>query len=171
MDQFIGTIQTFGFGFPPMGWMHCNGDLLPISQYDALFALIGTTYGGDGVTTFGLPDLRGRVMIHQGQGPGLSNFTMGQMGGAESVTVLANNMPAHNHGVTVGVNTATGEDPEPTKVIAAKQLAFAEEASGSSKLGGVVESPVGGGAPIAIRNPYVGIYHAIAVEGIFPSRN
>lgn len=171
MDQFLGQIQTFGFNFPPIGWMHCNGDLLPISGNEALFALIGTIYGGDGQNTFALPDLRGKSMIHQGTGAGLSTFVIGQTSGQENISLLTSNMPAHNHSVTVGVNTSNGEEPVPTKVLAAKSQGFAEDPTGTSVLGGVTESIMGSGSPMYIRNPYVGIYHAIAIEGIFPSRN
>lgn len=98
-DPFIGTIGIFGFNFAPRGWAQCNGQLLPISQYNALFALIGTYYGGDGRTTFALPDLRGRVAINQGQGPGLSPYQMGQKGGVEQVPVTIQNLPAHTHNI------------------------------------------------------------------------
>ena len=99
---YIGEIRMFSFGTrgAPNGWQACDGSLLPISQYDALFALIGTTYGGDGQTTFGVPDLRGRVPMHQGTGPGLSTYVIGQKAGTETVTVLATQMPAHTHSIT-----------------------------------------------------------------------
>ncbi len=96
-DPFIGQIQTFGFNFAPRGWARCDGQLLPISSNSALFSLLGTTYGGDGRTTFGLPDLRGRAALHQGQGPGLSNRNLGQRAGAENTTLTVNQMPSHNH--------------------------------------------------------------------------
>ncbi len=171
MDQFLGQIQTFGFSFPTIGWMQCDGNLLSIAENSALYSLLGTTYGGDGISTFALPDLRGRSMIHQGSGPGLSTFIMGQAGGVESASVSLSNMPAHNHNVTVGVNTSNGEEAIPTKVIAAKSQGFAEDPTGTAVLGGVTETPIGSNTPFAIRNPYLGIYHGIAVEGIYPSRN
>ena len=96
-EPFIGQIQIFGFNFPPRGWSFCDGQLLPIAQNTALFSLLGTTFGGDGRTTFGLPDLRGRVAIHPGTGPGLPPVTWGQRGGAASTVLTTNQMPNHNH--------------------------------------------------------------------------
>ena len=94
---YIGEIRLVGFNFAPRGWMACNGQLLSIATYSALFSLLGTTYGGDGITTFALPDLRSRIPVHQGQGPGLSNYVIGQMSGTESVTLTQNQIPAHTH--------------------------------------------------------------------------
>lgn len=111
---FIGEIRMFAFGRTPVGWQACDGSLLPISQYDALFALIGTLYGGDGQTTFGVPDLRGRVPIHQGQGPGLSNYVIGQVAGTETVTVLPTQMPAHTHTLVATTAAATSVTPGTT---------------------------------------------------------
>jgi microcystin-dependent protein len=96
-DPFVGTIGIFGFNFAPRGWAQCNGQLLSIAQYSALFSLIGTYYGGDGRTTFALPDLRGRVPVNYGQGPGLSSYQIGQRGGAEQVSITIPNLPAHSH--------------------------------------------------------------------------
>lgn len=108
---FMGEIRMFGFGFTPVGWQACNGSLLAISEYSALYALIGTTYGGDGQTTFGVPDLRGRLPIHQGQGPGLSNYIIGQVGGSETVTVLSTQMPTHTHTALATTSLATSLTP------------------------------------------------------------
>jgi len=99
-EPFLGEICWIGFNFAPRGWALCDGQLLSISQNDALFSLLGTTYGGDGRTTFGLPDLRGRSPIHVGQGPGLSNYQWGQKGGVETVTLTINQMPSHTHAIT-----------------------------------------------------------------------
>src|SRR5215831_204073 len=96
-DPFLGEIRMVGFNFAPVGWAFCNGTLVPISQNDALFALIGTTYGGDGQNTFALPNLQSRVPIHQGTGPGLSNYVIGQLAGSESVTLTVSQIPAHTH--------------------------------------------------------------------------
>ncbi len=171
MDPFLGQIQAFGFSFPPQGWAFCDGQIISIAQNTALFALLGTTYGGNGQTTFALPDLRGRSMVHVGQGPGLSPIVQGQTGGAENATLLLQNMPAHNHAVSIAVNTATGEDSLPTNKIASSTNAFSEDVASNAFLGGVNQQTVGGGQPFPIRNPYVGIYHSIALQGIFPSRN
>src|SRR5690348_7281143 len=102
-DPFIGEIRIFAGNFAPQGWFLCDGSILPISQYTPLFSLLGTTYGGNGQTTFGLPDLRGRVVVSFGQGPGRSAYVQGQTGGQENVTLVANQMPAHTHQATVTV--------------------------------------------------------------------
>src|SRR5437667_9113581 len=109
---FLGEIRCFGFTFAPVGWAFCNGQLLSIAQNDALFALLGTTYGGDGVTTFGLPDLRSRFPLGMGQGSGLSNYIIGQLAGTENVTLTANQIPAHNH--APACNSTTGDQGGPT---------------------------------------------------------
>jgi microcystin-dependent protein len=171
MDPIIGQIQAFGFGFSIQGWAFCDGSLLSIAEYSPLFALIGTTYGGDGQTTFALPDLRGRSAIHSGQGAGLSNFSVGQNGGSENTTLTTNNLPPHNHGVSVSVNTANGEEAAPTGKFAASANSFSEDVTAGSILGGVSEQSVGSNQPFPIRKPYLGINYSIALEGIFPSRN
>ena len=109
-EPFLGEIRMFGFGFAPQGWAPCNGQLLPISQNTALFSLLGTTYGGDGRTTFALPDMRSRVPVCQGQGPGLSSYAEGQAGGAETVTLAATQMPGHTHPVKAS-QSAAGSRP------------------------------------------------------------
>lgn len=106
MEPFVGEINYVAFNFAPNGWYQCDGQLLPVSQYQALFALIGTTYGGNGTTNFALPDMRGRVPVHQGQHPGSSMFTLGQTGGVENAALTVNNMPAHSHPATA-VSTST----------------------------------------------------------------
>ena len=113
MEPFIGQIQLFGFGWAPVGWAVCNGQLLAISQNTALFSLLGTTYGGDGRTTFGLPDLRGRVPLGLGQGPGLSTYDLGQVGGEESVTLTTAQLPSHNHGMQGSASAHREEPGEP----------------------------------------------------------
>ena len=110
-QPFIGQLAYFGFNFPPVGWAPCDGRLLLITQYTALFSLIGTTYGGDGQTTFAVPDLRGRLPVHQGQGPGLSNYVIGQKAGVESVTLASQHLPSHSHSV---VASATNPNASPT---------------------------------------------------------
>lgn len=170
MDPFIGQIQAFGFNFAPKGWALCNGQLMSISQNTALFSLLGTTYGGDGRVTFGLPDLRGRSIVGAGQGPGLSLIDQGEMSGVETVTLLQNNLPAHNHSVSVAVNTATGEESISTNYIANHDGAFSEAPSANTLLAGVNQTNVGGNQPVSIRNPYLGINVCIALQGIYPSR-
>jgi len=107
MEPFLGQIQPFGFNFAPRGWAKCDGQLLPISTYSALFSLIGTTFGGDGRTTFGLPDLRGRSIVHIGNGPGLSSISWGQRGGVENIYITQANMPSHSHSLIDGVANVT----------------------------------------------------------------
>jgi microcystin-dependent protein len=132
---------------------------------------LGTTYGGDGRTTFGLPDLRGRSIVHVGSGPGISTISWGEKSGRESVSLTTNNMPLHNHVVNVAVNTAGGEDSNPTRFIASHASAFSEEKSGSAHLGGVTVSNSGGSQDFNIRNPFLGVYMSIAMVGIYPSRS
>ena len=171
MEPFLGQIQAFGFNFAPRGWAFCQGQLLPISQNTALFSLLGTIYGGDGRTTFALPDLRGRSIVQPGSGPGLTTISQGQRGGSESATLSANNMPSHNHVVNVAVNTAGGEDSNPTQFIASHASAFSEEATAGKFLSGVAVGNNGGSQAFSTRNPYLGIYMSIALQGIFPSRS
>lgn len=171
MEPFIGQIQAFGFNFAPRGWAFCDGQLLAISTNTALFSLLGTTFGGDGRTTFALPDLRGRTIVHPGSGPGLSSVTWGQKSGAEQVTLTTTNMPAHNHNSSVAVHTGAGESSSPTGYIAAHVGAFGEEPTSGANLAGVSNNNAGGNQPFSIRNPFVGIYVSIALIGIFPSRN
>jgi len=175
-DPFIGEIRMFAGNFAPRGWALCNGQLLPISQNTALFSILGTTYGGNGQTTFGLPDLRGRVALHPGQGPGLSPYTLGEQGGSESVTLLTTNMPAHTHMVNASTTNATA--PAPTNGILASPL----DSNAGAGLGYVTTSPntqmapnsiapSGGSQPHENRQPYNCVNYIIALQGIFPSRN
>ncbi|MEM7185971.1 MAG: tail fiber protein [Bacteroidota bacterium] len=166
MTPFIGQIQAFGFNFAPRGWAKCDGQLLAISQYSALFSLLGTTYGGDGRTTFALPDLRSRSIVHIGNGPGLDNIAWGEKGGATSHTLTIAQLPPHTH--EVGVNTAAGEEADPSgKHIANSADSFAEDSNANL----AAPTSVGGGQSFNIRNPFLGIEVCIALEGIYPSRN
>lgn len=184
MEPFIGQIQPYGFDFAPRGWVRCDGQLLAISSNAALFSLLGTAYGGDGRTTFGVPDLRGRSMIHQGQGPGLPVYQMGQKAGQNSISLNNQNMPAHVHALTNGnarVNVTTmGGAPTNESDSGANGLntggldMYVESPSGGDKLGGVVISgqtdPSGQSLPFDITNPYLVVNVCIATEGIFPPR-
>ncbi|MBX2827113.1 MAG: tail fiber protein [Flavobacteriaceae bacterium] len=168
MEPFIGQIMPVGFNFAPRGWALCDGQILAISSHTALFSLLGTTFGGDGRTTFGLPDLRGRSIVGVGNGPGLSPITWGQKGGAESHTLTVGQMPAHTH--NIAVNTATGEESSPAgNHIAASADSFAEDATSGQNL--AAPASQGGNQSFGIRDPYLGIYVCIALQGIFPSRN
>ncbi|QIE58281.1 phage tail protein [Rasiella rasia] len=171
MTPFLGQIQAFGFNFAPRGWAICQGQLLPISQYSALFALIGTTFGGDGRTSFGLPDLRSRSIVGIGNGPGQDNISWGERGGNHTHTMTVAQMPQHNHSVKVGVNTGTGDEASSTSVLSSSANSFSEDVTPGASLGGVTQSNMGSGQAYNIRNPYLGIYVCIALQGVFPSRS
>lgn len=170
-EPFIGQIVMFAGNFAPRGWAFCNGQLLAIAQNTALFSILGTTYGGNGQTTFALPDLRGRVPVHPGQGPGLSNYSLGQSGGAESVTLNAAQLPPHNHSVACSSDDATSGDPNANFPSAFTQKIYANAATPGRFMNGGVISPVGGGQPHTNIQPYLCVNFIIALEGIFPSRN
>lgn len=168
-EPFMGEIRNFGFNFAPQGWAQCQGQLLSISQNTALFSLLGTMYGGDGRTTFALPDLRGRAVISVGQGPGLSNRSQGEVGGEEQVTLTGPQVAAHTH-PAAGSSTATGKSP------AGSVPAFT--AGGSSygtttdlTMSPAMVGPNSGGQPHDNMPPYLVTNWCIALQGIYPSRN
>jgi len=171
MTPFVGQIQAFGFNFAPRGWAKCDGSLLAISQYSALFSLLGTMYGGDGRTTFALPDLRSRSIVHTGNGPGLDTITQGERGGKISETLTVANLPSHNHGVSVNVNTNPGSEPTSTGIIASHATGFSEDPTAGAVLGGVSQISVGLNQAFSIRNPFLGVEYCIALEGVYPSRS
>jgi microcystin-dependent protein len=179
MDPTLAVITMFGGNFPPRGWANCNGQILSIAQNTALFSLLGTTFGGNGQTTFGLPDLRGRTPIQPGLGPGLSPNALGQTGGAEFTTLLTNNLPVHTHlaAFNFAVSNGTANSDEPGGRVPANRANPAYRASGvptdQLALGGVSATMdnTGNSQPISLRQPYLGINFIIALEGIFPSRN
>jgi microcystin-dependent protein len=172
MDPFIGEVRIFAGSFAPLGWAFCNGQLMAISQNDALYALIGTTYGGDGVTTFGLPDLRGRAPIHQGTRLGVT-FQMGQLSGVESVTLTTQQMPQHTHQAMA----ATGADSvSPSGKVwstdpGANIADWATAPSSSAFMAPTTISTVGQNLPHENMQPFLAISYIIALEGIFPSQN
>jgi microcystin-dependent protein len=161
---FIGSITLFAGNFAPRGWAFCNGQLLPINQNTALFSLLGTTYGGNGMTTFALPDLRGRVPTHAGQGPGLSPYTLGESAGSESVTLTAAQMPAHNH-AQPATNAEQGTS-RPGNAVPAKGGVYAGASDGSAM---APSSAAGGGLPHDNRAPYLALNFIIALQGIYPA--
>ncbi|MGJ8666660.1 MAG: phage tail protein [Patiriisocius sp.] len=168
----MGQIQAFGFNFAPRGWALCEGQLLSIAQYNALFSLLGTQYGGDGRTTFGLPDLRGRIPLNQGQGPGLTAMKIGQKGGDETISLQATNIPAHSHPVAIPVNTGAGDEAAPGgQNLASHAGAFSEGGTAGQTLAPFNSGNNAGGNPVQSRNPYLVINYCIALEGIYPSRN
>lgn len=176
MEPFIGQIQFFGFNFTPRGWAPCNGQLLPISQNTALFSLLGTIYGGDGRTTFALPDARGRVLINQGQGPGLPNFQIGSMGGSTTNTLTTSQLPPHAPSITLRANGSTGNTGTPgsSTVLAAVDRSTNYSTSApnvSMSPTSVSVGNVGQGQPVNNMQPYLTVNCQIALVGIFPSRN
>lgn len=193
---FVGQILQGGWNFAPRGTAMCNGQLIAIQQNPALFAVLGVTFGGNGSTTFALPDLRSRSMVHYGQGPGLSFVQVGEVAGTESVTLTQNQMPQHTHSAafnstsTLGASTAKGalQTPGAGTVLAktkdggspgtALPMIYLPSGTttdvnlGGLNVAGTVSNAIAGGSqPFGIRNPYVGITHVIAMEGMFPSRS
>lgn len=167
-EPFIAQITLFAGNFAPRGWALCNGQILPIAQNTALFSLLGTTYGGNGQTTFALPDLRGRVPVHPGQGPGLSPVGLGEVGGTETVTLTVNEMPLHNHGIAASNLAATASRPGGD--VPAAGGSYAGSSDGTTMNPAMVLG-AGGSQPHQNRQPYLGLNFIIALEGIFPSRN
>ncbi|HRC16319.1 MAG TPA: tail fiber protein [Chitinophagaceae bacterium] len=171
-DQpFIGEIKLFGGNFEIVGHAFCRGQLLSIAQNSALFALLGTIYGGDGQSTFGLPDLRGRVPINQGVGPGLSQRTIGEVSGVENVSLTTNQIPAHNHLLSAAGSTASSSDPTNNRWASQPSLGQYETVSSGSNLKSSALGITGGSQPHSNLQPYIAINYLIALEGIFPSRN
>ena len=196
MEPFIALITMFGGNFNPRGWAFCQGQILSIAQNTALFSLLGTTYGGNGQTTFALPDLRGRVPLGTGQGPGLPPYNLGEMAGTPTTTLLITNMPAHTHAVdtstfqvTPSASTAAGTTNIPGSTLVPAQLPTigggpsattikgyapkdntATLASGTIS-GNIIIGSAGGSQPFSNMQPYLGMNYIIAIEGIYPSRN
>ncbi|MDF1696819.1 MAG: tail fiber protein [Saprospiraceae bacterium] len=166
MDPFIGQVILFGGNFAPRGWSFCEGQLLAISSHSALFSILGTIYGGDGRTTFGLPDLRGRIAIQAGRGPGLTDYSLGERGGTERNTHTIANMPSHNHVVSVPTSNAAGT--EPSGVLGAAAI-YAEEAN--SSYAGVTVTHTGNQQPVNNMQPYLAVNYIIALVGVYPSRS
>lgn len=169
MEPFIGQIMQVGFNFAPRGWALCDGAILPISSYTALFSLLGTTFGGDGRTTFGLPDLRGRTAKGVGNGPGLTPVSWGQKAGAETHTMTVAQMPSHGHTVTPKGASGPPDQDSPESHFSAEGDFYNE--TGDVNMGAAAVSNTGGNQSFSIRNPYLGIYHCIALTGVFPSRS
>ncbi len=192
-DPFIGEICLLGFTFAPVGYALCNGQILPIQQNTALFTLLGTTYGGNGTSTFQLPDLRGRAPIHFGQGPGLADYVQGQVGGLQATTLTTAELPAHTHnfannGSTLNATTAkaTAQTPAAGSMLAksvegtstgSQPLIYvpAGTAGATVALAGVnaagTIAPTGLNQPVSIMQPYLVLNYSISLQGVFPSRN
>lgn len=172
---FVGEIRMFGFGRTPTGWQACDGSLLPISQYDVLYTLLGTTYGGDGQNTFAVPDLRGRVPLHQGQGNGLTNRVLGEVSGTETVTLTPNQIPAHSHTAFATTNAASNGVASTSFVPGAisGDTLYATDITGQSAFA-LAPATVGmstGSQPHENTMPTLTVQFCIAYEGIYPSQN
>lgn len=176
VEPYLGDVMIVGFNFCPRGWTPAEGQLMPISGNQALFALFGTQYGGDGKTTFAFPDLRGRLTVGQGVGPGLSERPQGQKGGAESQTMTIATMPAHSH--MVYATNADGDLPGPGgKLLAAAPTGgtgdetIYSDLPANKTMATTMIGNTGGGQPFGISDPSLGLTHCIAIQGIFPPRN
>ncbi|PZF74452.1 phage tail protein [Taibaiella soli] len=174
MDQYLGEIRMFGGNFAPIGWALCNGQTLSISENEALYSLIGTTYGGDGVQTFVLPDLRGRAPIHQGQGNGLTNRVMGQTVGTESVTLNTQQMPAHSHGFNSFNNYGTAASPAQGFPAKSTDAQFNGTPNYATSTNGLMNAasvqPSGGTQPHENFQPTLAINYIIATTGVYPTQ-
>ncbi len=172
-DPFVAEIRIFPFNFPPRGWAWCDGQLLPLSQNTALFSLLGTTYGGNGKSNFGLPDFQGRLGMHYDQGPGLSLYSIGETGGSDTVSLLESEMPAHTH-VMVG-NAAIGSQSDPAGLAFSRpfgggNLFKAPSGATVAPLSDQALAPAGGDQPHNNLMPYLTLYFNIALQGVFPPR-
>jgi microcystin-dependent protein len=172
-DPFVAEIRVFGFNFAPTGWAQCNGQLLPISQNTALFSLLGTTFGGDGKSTFALPDLQSRAAMHAGQGQGLTEYVEGEEHGTETVTLLRAETPIHTHTLQARDNTGDLQAPAPGRALAASVGGTIYQSNSTSNLGNMAQqtlSVAGGDLPHNNWPPVLVLNYCIALQGIFPQR-
>jgi microcystin-dependent protein len=171
-DPFVAEIRIFPFNFAPKGWAWCDGQLLPLSQNTALFSLLGTTYGGDGKSTFALPDLQGRAPMHPGQGPGLSLHDLGETGGSETVSLLESEIPAHSH--SLNASTQDGGDSHPVPNLLAQGIGVGPYNNAGTPpivmMNPTALPPAGGDQPHNNMQPYLTFYFCIALQGVFPPR-
>jgi microcystin-dependent protein len=167
-DQYIGEIRMFGGNFAPVGWALCNGQLLAISSNTALFSLLGTTYGGDGRTTFGLPDLRDRSPMHFGAGPGISPRDLGEVGGEPTVSLAVAQMPAHNHTLVASADDDNSASPANAAAGLSSTPLYRNDTD--TTMSQAALPPAGGSGPHNNRQPYLGITFIIALQGVFPPR-
>jgi microcystin-dependent protein len=170
-NPYVGEIRMFGGNFAPAGWMFCQGQLLPISEYETLFQLIGTTYGGDGQETFGLPNMASRIPVHMGQGPGISqNYQIGEVGGVESVLLTQQNVPIHSHAFQASSGTGLAAQPESNVLAASRDYkTFATNPSPTAPMAAGSIVPTGGSQPHENMGPYQCVSFIISLFGIFPS--
>jgi microcystin-dependent protein len=187
-QPYVGQIILVGFNFAPVGWFPCDGRLLPIAQYDVLFNLIGTTYGGDGQTTFALPDLRGRVPIGMGAGPGLSQRTIGEIGGSETVTLAGTQIPSHTHAIdnsaltaSVACQTGAGNSQSPVGNVPAREAAGVTLPYSTQSRDATMGGALGAGTSVATAStggsgghdnmqPHAVLQYCISAFGVFPSQ-
>ena len=171
-EPFVAEIRMVGFNFAPRNWAVCNGALLSISQNTALFSLVGTFYGGNGLNTFGLPDLQGRAAIHQGQGPGLTQRFVGEQGGSAAVTLLSSQLPAHSHNTVLGAATGGVETPGGNdwgSALRGRPPAYST--TSNTTMSASATSTAGGSQPHNNMPPYLSVLYIIALSGVFPARN
>ena len=177
VDPYLATITVFAGNFAPLYWAFCDGSLVSIANNTALYSLIGTTYGGDGQTTFALPDLRGRYAVHQGQGPGLPQYFIGEVSGTENTTLLSTNLPPHNHVMTsiTGQPGGMGDSGSQGTPAVPADVSGRYNASGDGSMASSVVTATsviaGGSQPVSNLSPYLAMNYIICVEGIYPSRN
>ncbi|MGZ3861723.1 MAG: phage tail protein [Bacteroidia bacterium] len=180
MEGVMAVVTCFAANFAPKNWAYCNGQTLPIAQNQALFSLLGTTYGGNGVTTFALPNLQSRIPVGTGQGAGLPNYTLGEMEGTENVTLTINNMPSHVHNGNVTLrlqadNTAATDTTPDFEYPSLFSNAYATTpTAGVTMMAPTIQAtiaPTGGSQPVEVLSPYLGMNYVICMYGIFPSRN
>jgi microcystin-dependent protein len=182
-SPYLAEIKMFGGNFAPRGFEFCNGQTMSIAQNTALFSLLGTTFGGNGTTTFGLPDLRGRCPVHFGQGPGLPAVQLGELSGTPNVTLLPSQMPAHIHALTgasaaMPCSSGAGTLDNPTGAIPSGSASHEDYAAAGAATGVMASAPVSGSTgaagnnqPFSVMQPYLGVNFIIAMQGIYPSRN
>ena len=170
-DPFVGEIRMFAGNFAPRGWAFCNGQLMPISQNTALFSIIGTIYGGDGRTTFSLPDLRGRAPIHAGQGAGLSDYPLGSRGGVEQVALTTEQLPAHSHALLASDAEGDQRTPANHALATPEEGLFYSAAEPTAVMAKGAIAPTGNNQSHENRQPYLAVNYIIALFGIFPSRS
>ena len=170
-QPYIGEIRMFGGNFAPAGWALCQGQLMPISENDTLFNLIGTTYGGDGQETFALPDLQGRIPLHQGQGPGISqNYSIGEKAGVETVTLTTQQLPIHNHAFLASTSAAVSTDPTNQVIAQTSQIHIFTEDVANKQMNPSALTPVGGNQPHDNMQPFLVLNFIISLFGIYPSQ-
>jgi microcystin-dependent protein len=170
-DPFVAEIRIFPFTFPPKGWAFCNGQILPISQNTALFSLLGTTYGGDGKSTFALPNIQGRAVMHPEQGPGLSAHQLGDQGGTDAVTLLQSEIPAHTHAMNASQGDGVERTPAGQLPATGISISQYQAPGGQTNLAPQAVSPAGGDLPHNNLQPYLTLNFNIALQGVFPPRS